>query len=324
MPDACDALRPTKPFSASYSAIACLLLAVGGTSADTAFAQDGGPDGTSSSAYEPLWIDDAHLLRNFTLFTGLEGSKQPQDFGVNANLGGRAAVSWGLPLWRDVGLGLQVGTSINATSNAVQVFERVEGSTGRTQSYTTVGLFQRLESGLVWGAGYDLLYQDSYDWFTLGQWRGRVGYFWNPWNEIGLQGSFRSKGDDGRFLTIPVHLQPLSQASVYYHHTFSTWATLGGWFGIAGPHSETNVALGDLPRTKNTFAFGSDVQVPLNDYFSLFGEANLIMPADTGTVDAYLGIEFRPWGGAMAGRRNRFAPMMPVAGSTSMSVDLKR
>jgi hypothetical protein len=33
-----------------------------------------------------------------TLFGGLDGSKQPQDFGVNANLGGQAHFNWGLPL----------------------------------------------------------------------------------------------------------------------------------------------------------------------------------------------------------------------------------
>jgi hypothetical protein len=274
--------------------------------------------------YEPLWIDDPHWLRNLSFQAALEGSKQPQDFGVNANFGGRAAVNWGLPIWREAGLGLQIGTSINATSNAVQVFERVEGSTGRTQNFTTVGLFQRFDSGFVWGAGYDFLLQDSYDWFALGQFRGRVGYFVNPWNEIGFQGSLRSQGDDGRFLTIPVRLQPITQASAYYHHTFATGVTFGGWAGIAAPHSEANVALGDLPRTKNTFVFGSDLYAPLNDFLAVVGEANFILPADTGTVDSYLGIELRPWGGALAGRRNRYAPMMPVAGSTSMSVDLRR
>ena len=68
------------------------------------------------------------LFKNLSLFAGLEGSKQPQDFGVNANFGGRFQANLGLPLVEACGLGMQIGTSINYTDNAVQVFERVEGT----------------------------------------------------------------------------------------------------------------------------------------------------------------------------------------------------
>jgi len=95
-----------------------------------------------------FWFENDNCFDNLSLFLGLEGSKQPQDFGVNAHFGGRSSVNWGVPLWRDWGLGLQLGTSLNATANAVQVVERVEGTTGRTQSFSTLGIFQRFESGL--------------------------------------------------------------------------------------------------------------------------------------------------------------------------------
>jgi hypothetical protein len=39
-----------------------------------------------------------------------------------------------------------------------------------------LGLFQRTEAGLVWGLGYDFLYQEYYDNFTLGQYRGWFGW----------------------------------------------------------------------------------------------------------------------------------------------------
>lgn len=276
------------------------------------------------AAQSSLWVEDENPFSNLAVFAGLEGSKQPQDFGVNAHFGGRTAISLGMPLWQEWGLGLQVGTSLNATANAVQVVERTEGTSGRTQNFTTVGLFQRFESGLIWGVGYDFLYQDYYDKFSLGQWRGKLGYFLNENNEIGVQTALRDRGDSGTFTNIPVHLQPISQGSVYFKHTFSTQATLGCWAGVAGSHGEANYALGDLPRTDNVFAYGCDVYIPLNNYFALTGEANFLTPADTGTVDAFLGLELRPFGGAMLARRNRYAPVLSTANNTTMSVDLQR
>ncbi len=49
--------------------------------------------------------------------------KQPQDFGVNANLGGQASFNWGVPLLSSYGLGMQLGSGVTATSNAVRVYE---------------------------------------------------------------------------------------------------------------------------------------------------------------------------------------------------------
>jgi hypothetical protein len=265
--------------------------------------------------------DDGH---SFSVFLGLEGSKQPQDFGVNAHFGGRSAVNWGLPISRPYGLGLQLGTAVNATANAVQVVERVEGSTGRTQSFTTVGVFQHTRGGLVWGGGYDFLYQDYYDEFFLGQWRGTVGYDLTMRDQVGVQASLRDRDDDGLFGATAVELRPITMGSVYYRHIFASGARLGGWGGVADRHSEANAALGDLPAKDNPFLFGSDVYVPLNNHLALIGEANFIMPSDTGTVDAYLGVEIYPWGGARRGRNGRFAPVLPVANSTSFAVDLLR
>lgn len=265
--------------------------------------------------------NDGH---HFSVFVGLEGSKQPQDFGVNAHFGGRAAVNWGMPLSRQYGLGLQLGTAVNATANAVQVVERVEGSAGRTQNFTTVGVFQRTRGGLVWGAGYDFLAQDYYDDFFLGQWRGTLGYDFTARDQIGVQASLRDRSDQGNFGAAEVDLRPISMGSVYYRHVFATGARLGGWIGVAEGHSETNAALGDLPEKDEPFLFGADVYVPLNNYLALFGESNFIMPSDTGTVDAYLGLEIYPWGGAKRGRSGWFAPAMPVANNTSFAVDLVR
>ncbi len=264
-------------------------------------------------------------LDNLSFFVGLEGSKEPQDFGVNANFGGRVSVNWGVPIWEQYGLGLQIGTSLNATSNAVQVFQRVDGQVGRTQNFTTVGFFQRTPIGLKWGAVYDFLEEDYYQDFHLGQWRLKLGYDLTPCNEIGGQASVASFGDNGFFAgSIPITLRPITQGSLYWRHTWETQVETTFWAGMAEGHSRPNLALGDLSRDQNEFLFGADIFVPLNNYVVLFGEANFIMPSASGTVDSYLGFEFYPGGGAQQARKNTFAPLFPVANSTSFSTDLIR
>ncbi len=69
--------------------------------------------------------------------------------------------------------------------------------------------------------------------------------------------------------------------------------------------------------------FGAEVDIPLSDHWALFGQANFITPAYTGTVDSFLGVSFYPGGGARRARTNRYAPVQPVANSTSMSIDLR-
>lgn len=258
-----------------------------------------------------------------SLFAGLEGSKQPQDFGVNAHFGGRSHINWGMPILEDAGLGLQMGTAINATANAVQVNDRLIDNTSRTQSFTTVGLFQRTDAGLIWGLGYDFLYQEYYDNFTLGQYRGRLGWQISPSNEFGVQAAIRDNNDAGQYGATTVLLRPITQGSVYGRHTWKNQAAIGCWVGVAEGHSEANV-LGDYPPQDECLVFGSDVFVPLGEYLAVFGEANFMTPVDTGAVDAYLGFEIFPWGGARLARRNPFAPVLPVANNTSMTVDLLR
>ncbi|MEM8864340.1 MAG: DUF6666 family protein, partial [Planctomycetota bacterium] len=103
--------------------------------------------------HQRAWYDE------LTIFGGIDGSKQPQDFGVNANLGGQVNANLGLPLVKQWGVGVQFGQGIVAADNAVRVYELQGEGTGRFQSFTTVGLFQRTDSGFAWGFVHDWLNQ---------------------------------------------------------------------------------------------------------------------------------------------------------------------
>jgi|GEM_PF-1519997 hypothetical protein len=262
-------------------------------------------------------------LDTLSLFGGLEGSKQPQDFGVNANFGSRWAANWGFPLLAEYGIGVQMGTSINYTDNAVQVFDRVGATSTRTQSYSTVGVFQRF-GRWRWGLGYDFLYENYYDQFFLGQWRGRAGYAVTDTDEFGIWSSISQRHDSGMFLNIPVTLTPLTQGSIYWQHLFSTGTRTMFWIGVSEGHAQANLALGDLKKTGDQFVFGAEIDVPLNRYVALYGQANFISPADSGTVDSYLGLSFYPGGHAFPAMRNPFTPLLALANSTMFATDITR
>lgn len=276
--------------------------------------------GCTENCVEPVC---APWYENLSLFAGLDGSKQPQDFGVNANLGGQVHANLGLPVWQEYGLGVQLGTTYIATGNAVQVYELIGQSTGRTQSYTTVGLFQRTDSGWAWGAVYDFLYEDSYDHFNLGQWRTRLSYDLSPVNQIGITANFAAQDDVGTFANTPVRLKPITQGNLFWRRFWESGTQTTFWVGLAEEHGENNAALGPSDQQSNPFLFGADFLAPLNDHWALYGEANLIMPADTGTVDAFLGIVWTPGVKSRNARRTAFSPLLPVAAPTSFSVDLE-
>ena len=100
------------------------------------------PEEEYAPAFDPTGpapASDSAWLDNLDVFLGLDGSKQPQDFGVNAHFGGRFSVNYGFPLLKELGLGAQVGTALGQSHNAVQVFERLGESTDRFQVFTTLG-----------------------------------------------------------------------------------------------------------------------------------------------------------------------------------------
>jgi len=155
---------------ATVAALVCTSAASGQTAGTPSTAQLAPSPAAAAPPQDEQWFDHA------SLFVGLDGSKQPQDLGINANMGVRVAGNVGIPLVRRAGLGLQVGSAANFSDAAVHVLDQIEGTSRRSQFYATAALFQRLDLGLHWSLGYDLLHQRYYDDFTLGQVRGQAGY----------------------------------------------------------------------------------------------------------------------------------------------------
>ena len=276
-------------------------------------------DGSESSDHGLLDFKSGEL----SFFSGIDGSKQPQDYGVNANIGTRYSVALAAPLIYDRGIGYQMGIAYHDSVNAVRVFELLGESTERWQLYTTLGIFQRRNSGFAWGIVYDYLYQESYDNVDAGQFRVNVQQHLTTNNWIGVRASIKEHGDQAEFLGTPLSLEPISQGGFYVTHRWPLRALTTVLIGMSESHSQSNAVTGFSNRTGNSFLFASELFVPLSQSFALYGETNLLQPADTGTVDAFLGLEWVPGGGALTARTRAFSPLQTLAGPTSMPIDLR-
>ncbi|TWU02245.1 DUF6666 family protein [Stieleria varia] len=268
----------------------------------------------ASSANSSLW-------EQLSFYGAIDGAKQPQDFGVNANLGTRMHVSYAAPLLADYGVGFQIGSAVVLSDNAVQVFELLGEDTQRTQSFTTIGLFQSA-GDWRWGAVLDYLYQDGFDSSSLGQFRFRVVKELSSQTWLGFTGRLRAFDDTADFLGSSVTLRSINQGSVFLRHYFPTGVQCTYWLGIAGEHGESNAVTGPARPRDESFVFGADLLAPLNDHLAIYGETNLTLPGDTGTVDAMLGVVWYPFTNVRTANRKRFAPLLPVASSSTFGVDL--
>jgi hypothetical protein len=270
------------------------------------------------------WLTEEPLLENLSLFGGLDGAKGPEDLGINANFGFRGAVQWGVPLIEELNLGLQIGTAVNYSRTAVRVLRTVDGTRERTQSFSTIGLFQRTDEGLVWGVAWDYLAADYWTGMDLSQVRGQVGYQLTDNDEVGVWGTMRDRGDHAEIEDFRLRLRAINQVAVYWRHVWENGSVTRAWAGVAEEHGRFVLTDPGQPSVNHPFLFGADLHIPLNDSLAIYGEANFITPNDTGTVTATLGLAWYPGRGAARAARSRYAPVLPLANNTSFAVDLRQ
>jgi hypothetical protein len=264
------------------------------------------------------------LFENVEFFIGLDGSKQPQDLGINANMGVRFAVNAGIPLSRSNGLGAQIGVATNLSDAAVHVLDQVEGTSRRTQTFLTFGVFQKNVSRFSWAVGYDYLHETYYDTFNLGQVRAQAGYGVTANDEVGAWFTKSVQSDSGAVATTAVQLDPISQVNGYLRHTWPTNARTAIWAGVATHHHNVVLLLPGDTRDEHVMVYGAQLEMPLSNRFSITGTGNFLTPTATGTVDAYLGVTYYPGSRGTPGGRGRFAPAMTIGNNPEFPVDLSR
>jgi hypothetical protein len=264
------------------------------------------------------------IFENLSLFVGPDGSKQPQDLGINAEMGVRFAANWGFPILERFNLGAQVGAASNISDGAVNVLNQIGGPGHRTQTFVTMGVFQRPTSRVNWGVVYDTSFERYYDNFHFAQWRGQAGYGVRASDEVGIWFAKSAQGQDGHMGVTAVRLDPISQVNAYTRHTWASHAETTVWVGVANAHSNVVWVLPDNSITGHVLVYGSSLDIPLSERFAVTGAANFITPSATGTVDAFLGLTYYPGRGGFRAARNTFAPLTTVANNPTMAIDLRR
>jgi len=276
------------------------------------------PAGGGASAQPPGKLTD-----NLSFFMGLDGSKQPQDLGINANMGARFGLNWGFPISRGDNLGGQAGIAVNLSDAAVHVLDQVEGTSNRMQIFATGGVFQRTPTKITWAAGFDFQYSDYYDTFWLGQVRGQIGAALSERHEMGAWMTLGVTGADVQLGATNLRLDPIAQINGYSSHVWPTNARTVIWAGLAAGHDNIVLTVSEEPRSDWVFVYGAALQMPLSDRFAVAGAANFLTPTATGTVDAFLGVVFFPGGGLVKGGGGMFRPVMPVGNNPMMPVNMK-
>lgn len=266
---------------------------------------------------------DGTLLDRVQFFVGLDGSKQPQDLGINANMGVRFSTNAGFPVLERYGIGAQAGVAANLSDAAVHVLDQIEGTSRRTQMFVTLGVFSRSEH-FNWAIAHDVLYQDYFDTTTVSQWRGEAGWLFTKVDEVGAWFTVKSNEADALMGETPVHLEPISMINAYSRRTWASSAVTTLWVGVANGHHDIVWVLPASPRSEHVAVYGAELSLPLNSRMNVTGAANFITPTSTGTVDAYLGVSFYPGRRGSQGARDRFAPMLTVANNPTMAQNLSR
>lgn len=255
------------------------------------------------------------------LFVGLDGLKQPVDLGINANMGVRVSANAGAPLIRRHGLGVQFGVGLNLSDSAVHVLDQVEGTSRRTQTFVTAGLFQRPAGPLSWSLAYDWMGLDYYDDVSMHQLRGDVAVGVTASDRVGSMLTRRLAGADASVAGTAVRIDPMSQVSGYWERTWPSRAVTRIWGGVAAGHGNVVFVFPDDSRDEWVPLYGADLLVPLNERIAMAGAANLVTPTATGTVDAYMGVVIGLGGRPGAGR---FSPRPSVANNPTFALDLVR
>ncbi|MBI3409229.1 MAG: hypothetical protein HY040_12855 [Planctomycetes bacterium] len=264
------------------------------------------------------------VYENLSFQIALDGSKEPEDLGINANFGFRVAFNWGIPLVEDLGIGMQIGSALNYSRTAIGVLKLLGGPTDRLQSYTTLGLFCRSDSGWNYGFAYDFRFDDYFLNIDTSQWRAQVSKYITDWDEVGLFGAWRDRIETAQVAGQTLFFRPIDQIALFWRHIWEGDIVTRGWVGLAEEHGRFSLLRPGQGWINHTFAFGADFQVPLNNSLALFGEAHFITPNDTGTVTATLGIAWYPGGGARTTARSRFAPLLPLANNPFFAVDVQQ
>lgn len=205
-------------------------------------------------------------FRDFTVYTGVQGFKDPIDLGENGDFGFHEGINWGMPLWGCSGVGVQMGAEFDHSdlSPNATIF-----GDHRNQYFITGGVFYRPTRECGWQGGivWDYLDDEFYDAVTVSQVRGNLSYVIDC-SEVGFEFAAGVHGDT-------VHTPPATQAfgteSVFrpvdlYELYYGRRLANGGEFKVYGGLAD---GLGGI--------VGSNLDIAISDSFSLQADFSYVI-----------------------------------------------
>ena len=269
--------------------------------------------------------DGSRLLDNtYFFFAGDGWANQPDDDDAN-NFGFRTGLNSGVPLARDQGIGMQIGTSVGF----YDLLGREDGDVLalEDQIMLTAGVFKRgnvcCGDPLSWAVVYDHQFhndfaEDGTDYVSLGQLRALAGYALSRRNEIGVWMT-QTVGDRDSLpgFSAVVVTEPVNQYNGYWRRHWQYGGDTMLYFGTAEDPGE--------------FVAGLNGRLPLNPCWAFFGGVHYIKPSagagnpqfEEEVWNVTCGLVFYP--GANARARsvsgNRWLPLLPVADNGTFALE---
>ncbi len=262
------------------------------------------------------WLADGYHV---SFLSTVDAFKGPLDLdNQNGNFGVQFGVNAGMPISPCRGISVQVGTGVVLSDFHGTQFS---GSETRNQSFTTVGLYQRVPltcGRLRYGFVFDWLQDGYFDNLMMSQWRVKMAYDLTPSSEIGIWANIPNDGDTafldfGNGRVLPERFKPFAQGYLYWNRCFGAGNSITGWLGIAEEPGE--------------MIFGGDAHLPISPRVSIVGNVNYITPSASGVSgqdeevwNVSVGFELTLGCGRNICRSSTNKPLFPLASNATFAV----
>ena len=171
------------------------------------------------------------------------------------------------------GIGFQVGGSIGIYNWSGTDYRMVDDNEAQTQGFITTGFFRKATPELPWSAGlvFDWMINNNFGVYnespTLNQFRYRLGYDFNDWNEFGVWGTVHGQDSTRNVAFVgPVTSHAEDQIDVFSHHKWDFGGDTSLWIGVPLGHSlEDGSSLG-------SFIAGARGDMPLSNLLALYAQ----------------------------------------------------
>jgi hypothetical protein len=263
--------------------------------------------------YMPMLYSD--VMSNISLTTSVDAFKGPMDLdNTNGNFGINFAFNSGIPVFKQRGVGIQVGTS-----GVLSDFHGTNftGSTIRQQNFTTVGIYRRNPSmarGVNFGFAFDWLRDQYYASVDMSQWRVQLSYELNSYEEVGILACIPNDGETVVLGNgVSERFKPVAYGNLFYTRNWKSGRSLTGWIGVA--------------EEPGAFIFGGSGRIPLTERLALVGNLNYVLPSASGVGgqdeemwNMSMGIELRPSPMTRRCGSSRFAPLFSLANNGTFAI----